>query len=77
MVSSQPPRLGGGEADEDAAAAAAGTVTNVAVNACLAPLCAMDHCHVVTVEGIGGLKQVCVCAGGNVRTERTSTPRGL
>ena len=28
-------------------------VVNSAVNACLAPLCAMDGYHVITIEGIG------------------------
>ncbi len=28
---------------------------HVSLNACLAPLCALDRCHVVTVEGIGGM----------------------
>jgi xanthine dehydrogenase/oxidase len=30
-----------------------GTVRHRSVNACLAPLCAVDGCHVTTVEGIG------------------------
>ena len=28
-------------------------IEHVAVNACLAPLCSVDSCHVTTVEGIG------------------------
>ena len=28
-----------------------------AVNACITPVCAMDGCHVVTVEGIGSVKK--------------------
>jgi len=30
-----------------------GKVVHKAVNACIAPVCAMDGCHVLTVEGIG------------------------
>lgn len=34
------------------------TVKHVSLNACLAPLCSMDRCHVTTVEGIGGIHEV-------------------
>ena len=30
-----------------------GSLRHRAVNACLAPLCSVDGCHVMTVEGIG------------------------
>ena len=32
-------------------------VVHRAVNACITPVCAMDGCHVVTVEGIGNTKK--------------------
>lgn len=32
------------------------TVEHRSVNACLAPLCSMDGCHIVTIEGIGSTK---------------------
>mmetsp|Transcript_3556 Transcript_3556/g.4461 ORF Transcript_3556/g.4461 Transcript_3556/m.4461 type:complete len:1478 (+) Transcript_3556:68-4501(+) len=34
-----------------------GLPQHVSINACLAPLCSMDRCHVTTVEGIGGIRQ--------------------
>lgn len=44
------------------------TVQHMAVNACLCPLYAVIGCHVITVEGIGsvrdGLHPVQVCACG-------------
>jgi len=35
-----------------------GKPVHVPLNACLAPLCAMDRCHITTTEGIGGIRQV-------------------
>lgn len=35
---------------------ASDTVRNMSVNACLAPLCAMDGLAIVTVDGIGSTK---------------------
>jgi len=32
--------------------------THVSINACLAPLCAMDRCHVITSEGLGNPREV-------------------
>lgn len=38
-----------------AAASTPKTVVHKAINACLAPLCSVEGCHVVTVEGIGSI----------------------
>ncbi|KAG5177145.1 putative xanthine dehydrogenase [Tribonema minus] len=33
------------------------TIRHAAVNACLAPICSVDTCHVTTVEGVGTLRK--------------------
>ena len=44
------------------------TCSHFSVNACLAPLCSVDHMAVTTVEGIGSTRtkihpvQVCMCS---------------
>ncbi len=35
-----------------------GVPVHLSLNACLTPICAVDRCHVTTVEGIGGIAQV-------------------
>ncbi|CAM9942756.1 unnamed protein product, partial [Choristocarpus tenellus] len=35
---------------------AAGNICHRAINACLAPVCSVDWCHVTTVEGVGSMR---------------------